>query len=134
MKTLSCLGAGLVVFALLLPPPSRADSLGRLFFTPEERIVLQQMERAPARSPVASRITVNGVVRTSGGRSTVWINGMPQEVGRGDSGSSLVAGRVEGSAVTLLPPGSQTPVRVKVGESIRLKDEEDGTSPSADSH
>ena len=69
----------------------RADELGTLFFSPEERARLDQQRRgelappkpaaaatergrpaAPARPPV-----LTGYVQRSDGRDTVWINGRP---------------------------------------------------------
>ena len=61
-----------------------AEDLGRLFFTPQQR---QDLDRrrdtdvAPASaSPasVESLVTVNGHVTRSSGKTTTWINGVPQ--------------------------------------------------------
>lgn len=68
--------------ALLGGAAARAQELGRLFFTPEQRAALDARRKArvpdkPAAAPqVESPITrVNGAVQRSGGRSTVWVNG-----------------------------------------------------------
>lgn len=57
------------------------EALGRLFFTPEQRQVL---ERQRLRNPNAAAIvedgtplTLNGRVTRSSGRNTAWINGTP---------------------------------------------------------
>jgi hypothetical protein len=58
-----------------------AQDLGRLFFTPEERAALDARRKArvpdrPAAPVVASPTTrLDGYVRRSEGRSTVWVNG-----------------------------------------------------------
>lgn len=68
--------------ALLGTAGARAQELGRLFFTPEQRAALDARRKArvpdkPAAAPQAeSPITrINGEVQRSGGRSTVWVNG-----------------------------------------------------------
>ena len=59
-----------------------AQELGRLFFTPQERITLDARRRArvpdtPAATPSAAApmTRVDGYVRRSAGPSTVWVNG-----------------------------------------------------------
>ena len=68
---------------------ARAQELGRLFFTPEQRAALDARRKArvpdkPAAAPqVESPITrVNGAVQRAGGKSTVWVNGeaIPENV------------------------------------------------------
>lgn len=60
---------------------AEAQELGRLFFTPEQRTQLDARRKArvpdkPAAAAVASPVTrVDGYVKRSGGRSTVFING-----------------------------------------------------------
>lgn len=63
-----------------------AEELGRLFFTPQQRQDLDRqrdtpLAPAPASASVASvesRVTVNGHVARSSGKTTTWINGVPQ--------------------------------------------------------
>jgi hypothetical protein len=62
--------------------PCQAQEIGRLFFTPEQRAALDGRRRArvpdkPAAAPVLASPTtrLDGFVRRSGGRSTVWVNG-----------------------------------------------------------
>lgn len=70
-----------MLMAGLLLSPARADeaSLGRLFFTHEERAGLD-LERLTgvAGSGGAQAIKLNGIARKqSGGSQTVWLNGKP---------------------------------------------------------
>ena len=71
----------LLVAAVFSASPCEAQELGRLFFTPEQRAALDARRKArvpdkPAAVVVASPTTrVDGYVKRSGGRSTVWVNG-----------------------------------------------------------
>src|SRR6185295_15860114 len=66
----------------IAPAPAQAQELGRLFFTPEQRAALDARRKArvpdkPAATPVIEQpaTRIDGTVRRSGGRSTVWVNG-----------------------------------------------------------
>jgi hypothetical protein len=70
------LGAALAAAAA----PCAAQELGRLFFTPEQRSALDARRKArmpdtPAAAAVAApTMRLDGYVKRSGGRSTVWVN------------------------------------------------------------
>jgi hypothetical protein len=82
------LSAALAAIAWVLAAAARADELGTLFFSPEERARMDQQRRGelepppkastgegpraatPARPPV-----LTGYVQRSDGRDTVWIDG-----------------------------------------------------------
>lgn len=74
----------MLVAALLLAAPSAraADtSLGRLFYTPQQRAELDRKRATNAVETevvVESLVTVNGRVSRSSGKTTTWINGVPQ--------------------------------------------------------
>jgi hypothetical protein len=63
-----------------------AEELGRLFFTPQQRQDLDRQRDTPVApasasasvSSVENRVTVNGHVTRSSGKTTTWINGAPQ--------------------------------------------------------
>jgi len=72
-----------LALASSLAAPARADDLGRLFFTPQER---QDLDRRRAsgvaergETPAESLVTVNGQVTRSGGKTTTWVNGVPHD-------------------------------------------------------
>lgn len=59
------------------PDPSAA--LGRLFNTPERRAKLDGLRErnvAPGTERSETELRLDGIVRTSDGRSTVWVNGV----------------------------------------------------------
>jgi hypothetical protein len=108
-----------LAFALILPAAAQQrtakerEPLGRLFFTPAQRQDLDRrrqlniQESLPA--AVEARITLNGQVTRSGGRSTTWINGAPEHDTYKASDPSSVAIRT----------GEESPrVPVRVGQTL----------------
>jgi hypothetical protein len=78
----AALAAALVAGASLAPArPAAADDLGRLFFTPQQR---QELDRRRASNVqekevvIESSVTVSGQVSRSSGKTTTWVNGVPQ--------------------------------------------------------
>ena len=69
-----------LILASALPAWSQSASLGRLFFTPEQRIQLDRL-RQQSRSANSAQQTsyiLNGEVRRSSGNNTRWVNGEAQ--------------------------------------------------------
>ncbi len=96
--------------------PAQANELGRLFYTPQQRM---QMEMDHAISgnkdgagSKANSIMVNGVIQRSDGKRLVWLNGTPQPDAVGSSQPP--------AAVSIAVPGKPQPVRAKVGQRIIL--------------
>jgi hypothetical protein len=99
--------------------PCSAQELGRLFFTPDQREALDARRKArvpdkPAAAVVASPTTrLDGYVKRSDGRSTVFVNGQPLLEGTPEAPSvdpEWRGGRVsvptsEGGARYVLKPG-----------------------------
>lgn len=122
----------IAAFLLFLPSLGMAaeQSLGRLFFTPEQRArmdVARQQERSikidteqQENGPPVANITLNGVVTRSDGKSTVWINNREQN---GDKAVSVIAVPARGKAagqVSITTPDAKRSVQLKVGQSIDL--------------
>ena len=88
------------------------QNLGRLFFTEQQRQDLDRRRQANIQESavvVESTVTVNGQVSRSSGRSTTWINGVPQESAR----KPLDPARVT------LPGGEGAPsVTLKIGQTL----------------
>ncbi len=57
-----------------------SEPLGRLFHTPQQRAVLDQ-KRLGNHGPTeeSGPLTINGMVRRSSGRQTIWLNGQPND-------------------------------------------------------
>jgi hypothetical protein len=96
--------------------PWRED-LGRLFIAPEKRALLDELRRNNARMSPASEqpesVRLDGIVRRSNGKQTMWINGQAY------SGDAPVTSNDERSAHIIT--GSSKGVRLKVGESATLR-------------
>ncbi len=107
---------------------AQTASLGRLFSTPDERHqldVARGLATAPPAPPVAAPqaapiapapepVTINGFVRRSAGRSTVWVN---QETR--DARQNQFSGPAQAPQVTLNLPGGGK-VKVKPGQTVDL--------------
>ena len=148
----------------LVPAASGGQSLGRLFTTPQERATLNDIryqsrfqtpepepepevevvvpagEPEPS-GPVVSRLTVNGVVRRTGGPGTVWVNGDQVERGGVTREGVRVQGATRGARnVRLQLPSGASSVELKPGQEIDVasgavleayEKAEPGAAPSA---
>lgn len=125
----------LLVIGVFTIGAASAQDLGRLFFTPEQRDALDARRRArvpdkPAPAPifVSPTTRLDGFVRRSDGRSTVWVNGdtaddaRPRADGRvpvtaGDSRARVplkpgeVLDRSSGEVTDVLGPSGEIRVR-----------------------
>jgi hypothetical protein len=106
---------GFCAIAAQATEPDWQTGLGRLFVTPQKRALLDELRRSNARmDPVQQLDTVrlDGIVRRSSGRQTIWINGHSYNdhapVTRMDERSARVIS------------GTKSGVELKVGESARL--------------
>lgn len=97
-----------------------ADELGRLFFTPAQRAALDARRQArlpdkPAEAAIASPITrLDGYVKRSRGRSTVWMNG--ESLSESSPEAPRIEGPGRGVSVTVGESGRR--VRLKPGEAL----------------
>jgi hypothetical protein len=125
----------LLLAGVLALTPASAQDIGRLFFTPEQRAALDARRKArvpdkPAAVPLVISPTtrLDGYVRRSDGRSTVWVNGAsaddtaPQADGRvsvgvGDSRARVrlkpgeVLDRSSGEVTDVLGPSGELRIR-----------------------
>jgi len=122
----------LTLLCLCAPAAAAAEELGRLFFTPQQRQDLDRRRatnRAEEEAPQIKEgpLTLEGRVQRSSGKTTTWINGVPQfdsHPGRdparitvvpneGDPGVSLKIGQVyERASGTVRDPLQGGQVRV----------------------
>jgi len=104
--------AATFLFGVATGQAAAQENPGRLFFTEQQRQDLDRRRQANIREAaviVESSVTVNGQVSRSSGRSTTWINGVPQESAR----KPLDPARVT------LPGGEGAPsVSLKIGQTL----------------
>jgi len=97
----------------LAPLPAAAyESLGRLFFTPQQRQDLDRRRQANIQESsvtAESLVTVNGQVSRSSGKTTTWLNGVPQE------SSKHVR---DPARVTLPGSENESSVTLKIGQTL----------------
>ena len=107
-----------------------ADSLGRLFFTQQQRAQLDTARKQQGHKPIiaataeeplpATVITYSGVVRRSDGHSTVWINNRAVH-DRSHADSTEPRARVDDTgAASISLPQQQRSVRLKVGQTAEV--------------
>lgn len=116
--------------ALLLLPlaAGAAEPLGRLFFTPEQRVQLDSLRAKKVvavqtkEEPPPEFVSYAGLVRRNDGRTTVWVNSKAMTEKEIREASSLV-GRIERDGQITVQPaqGSTAPaLKLKVGQSAEL--------------
>lgn len=102
------------------------DNLGYLFTTPAQRAVLDRVpvrdssvvgeepEELGAATPDAGRppIRIDGVVSSSSGKSSVWINGAAS-----NNNAKIKTGAIRSGKVDVLVGPSGTPITLKPGQS-----------------
>lgn len=100
--------------------PLRAEPLGRLFFTPEHRVQLERERLLGLREKPAAAgdtLTLSGIVQAGNGRSTIWIDGVPQHDTAAASGIRVEPDRIR-PGTARVAVGAQAPASLKVGETI----------------
>jgi len=118
----------LALLVLLIPLTAYgADTLGRLFFTPDQRAQLDTLrtKRVVAsqtkEEPPPEVVTYNGIVRRSDGKTTVWVNN--QALSEADlRDKPAIAGRVsrDGKIVLQTTQSGTARTQLKVGQSAEL--------------
>lgn len=66
-----------LLMLLIVAGPVAAAPLGRLFFTPAERILLENPQPTAAAEPAATP-RLDGIAHSLSGRRTVWLDGKAQ--------------------------------------------------------
>ncbi len=102
----------LICACVLAPAPAVAQELGRLFFTPEQRAVLdarrrQRLPDKPAPVAISPTTRVDGYVKRSRGKSTIWLDG------------NAIADGVRPDGIRVYRGSDPTRVRIAVGDDNR---------------
>lgn len=95
---------------------SGADELGRLFFTPQQRFLLEQGKLPDTDThPLRRELAINGIVQKYGGQRTVWIDGIAQAAGKSDEQAP--------ESFPVVIPGQKQPFKIKVGQKALINPE-----------
>jgi hypothetical protein len=101
-----------LLLAIVAGPAAAQQTLGRLFFTEQQRQDLDRRRQAniqEATAVVDNLVTVNGQVSRSSGKSTTWINGVPQANARRP---------YDPARVTLPGAEGEPSISVKIGQTL----------------
>ena len=111
-----------LLLALLSAGPAAAQELGRLFFTPEQRAALDARRAArlpdkPAAVAESPTTRVDGYVKRSSGKSTVWVDSEAMPDGLQLEGLRLQRGN-DPTRVTVTIGEDGRRIVVRVGETL----------------
>ena len=105
-------------------PPAESDdatAIKRLFFTAEKRATLDRQRTQnlqQIRSIQGATLNLDGVVQRSSGKSTVWINGQPQNENEGARNGVIVSISPKKHGSAQITPGDEEALPMKVGETL----------------
>jgi hypothetical protein len=108
--------------ALVAPALAQTQApLGRLFFTPEKRQLLDRQRdlnvQAQQETPEDPTLTINGVVTRSSGKRTVWINGVAQNE-KDRSPDVTVIPQARNPAHVAVQPAQSPATQARVGDTV----------------
>jgi len=108
-----------------------AAELARMFYTPVQRATLDnarkqnirveignESEQQPAAAPVPQNVSVNGIIRRSDGKNTIWLNNRVVNE-QNPSGMNAAIGKSD-NRVRLSVPDSGRSVDLKVGQTVEI--------------
>ncbi len=113
-----------LVLSCIVAPDARAENLGRLFFTPEQRGALDARRKAripdkPAAIAIESPVTrIDGVVSRRGGKSTTWVNGEAVPEGTQPGGLRVLPKQRDARRVIVNVDEANSEVDLKIGQSF----------------
>ena len=114
--------ATLVAGSIIPRAAIAAEPLGRLFFSPAQRTILDAGKNlaTPTKvSPAPRTIHLSGVVTRSDAENTVWINGTAYHNASPD-GVQVQTDRAAPASTAIRIPGRSTKSRVKVGQRLDM--------------
>lgn len=120
----------IVLVGQLCTTASASESLGRLFFTPDQRSQLDALRKQRAHRPALETaveaapappeiVRYSGLVRRSDGRTTVWINDRPVHERNKDPDAPTARIDDDGAARIAITRQRDS-IRLKVGQSADL--------------
>lgn len=133
MFPLAALGTAVILG--ILPPGADAQRLGRLFSTPDERALLDELRRerqivdpdpqvveVVPDVPSVEQVTINGLVLRSGGPDSAWVNGRQVDGGaRTRDGVRVDTSVTRGGRVKIILPSGAETIALKPGQKIDVE-------------
>lgn len=122
--TMLCLLVGSAAVSAQSATPSAQATpvpIQRLFFSAEKRATLDRQRTQnlqQIRSLQGSTLNLDGMVQRSSGKSTVWINGQPQNENEAARNGVNVFLSPKTPGRAQIAPGDESPTALKVGETI----------------
>jgi hypothetical protein len=119
-------------------PLAADDGLGRLFYSPQERTMMNaQRNRDAGMLTGGEKLSVDGLVVRSSGKSTVWLNGVPSHENRPPADIAITRRQGPGGKVQLRLPASGRDVELQVGQTLdatsgKVRDAYDSPSKPAE--
>lgn len=125
---------GGVLLLAMVANSGASEPLGRLFFTPERRQMLERGRGSPNTAVPASEtgasLSLDGIVRRSHGPATVWINGRPHPAGPDSIPGAQIRLQKAGPGAEITESEEQATVQLTVGEWVnRGSHEKSGLLP-----
>jgi len=123
---------GIAAILMILPSIADAQRLGRLFSTPDERALLDELRRERqivdpdpqvaeivADTPSVEQVTINGLVLRSSGAHSAWVNGRQVDGGaRTREGVRVDTSATRGGRVKIILPSGAETIDLKPGQKI----------------
>ena len=126
--------AACVIALMSIACTACAAELGRMFYTPAQRATLDtarkqnirteigtddsEPQQKPVAAPLPQNISVNGIIRRSDGKNTIWLNERPIDE-RQTGGVKAAIGKND-NRVRLSVPESGRSVDIKVGQTVEM--------------
>ncbi len=126
--------AACVIALMSIACTACAAELGRMFYTPAQRATLDtarkqnirteigtddsEAQQKPVAAPLPQNISVNGIIRRSDGKNTIWLNERPVDE-RQTGGVKAAIGKND-NRVRLSVPESGRSVDIKVGQTVEM--------------
>ncbi len=104
------------IVAAIQSGPALAEPMGRLFLTPERRAVLdreRQLNISGQKATEEPLLSVDGIVKRSSGKNTIWINGRPN-----GEGNAVLAPRSSNQVILTQDSEPTGLTRLKPGEAL----------------
>ncbi len=115
-----------IALLLVIAASARAESVGRLFFTPEQRLLLDNARGQKVKvevdeqteEPAPEMVSLNGVVKRDDGHTTVWLNNRAVSDRKTTGGVTIHPQGTASDPVLFTIPQAERVVTLRVGQNL----------------